>query len=827
MILYGKHQFTYGVRACATLTKKCWRGAALLCLVWAAVASPAQDRPSPAGPPFKMPLKFGGAKGGRPFAPSVPVTKTNPRPGTGAASEVVLHSFTPNARGADPYANVIRDLAGNLYGTSAFGGPSGAGVVFKVDTAGHETVMYGFTGGSDGGYPEAALIRDLEGNLYGTANGGGASGAGTVFKVSASGQETVLYSFTGGSDGAYPEGDLIRDLQGNFYSTTSGGGTSGAGVVFKLSPSGQETVLYSFTGGTDGANPYAGLLRDLAGNLYGTTAYGGASGDGVVYELDLKNNETVLYSFTGGADGANPAAGVIRDAGGNLYGTTYYGGNLSGCYGSGCGVVYQISAGGLETVLYTFSGGTDGANPYAGVIRDLAGNLYGTAEYGGDLSECYGSGCGVVYKVGKAGETLLYTFTGAADGAYPSASLVSDLAGNLYGTSDGGGPAQAGVVFKLNKASQETVVYGFPGTDGSGPWAGVILDSAGNLYGTTNGGGASGAGTVYKIDTTGKETVLYNFTGGADGGDPNAGVILDAAGNLYGTAVDGGAYGGGVVYKLAPSGQQTVLYSFMDSTNCFGCPSTDGNFPYGGVIMDSAGNLYGTTASGGTSGWGTLWKLDTSGQETILHDFTNGADGGNVYSGVVMDSAGNLYGTTYAGAKAGVVYEMAASGEFSVLYSFMDGSDGGYPWAGVVLDAAGNLYGTTWSGGNPATDYPGVVYEVNPGTMQETVLYGFQGTTDGNTARGGVVLDSAGNVYGTTEGGGTGSCYIDGCGVVFVVTPAGQETVLYTFTGGTGGDIPEAGVTLDSTGNVYGTTVSGGAAGGGVVYKLPGAVIAP
>ena len=357
----------------------------------------------------------------------------------------------------------------------------------------NETALYTFTGGFDGGYPAATLISDANGNLYGTTFAGGASDFGVVFKVSPKGKETVLYSFctqANCADGAHPRaGGLISDAKGNLYGTAYYGGASGYGVVYKVSPERNETVLYSFTGGTDGANPYAGVISDAKGRLYGTTSYGGAFGKGVVFKVSPKGEETVLYNFTGGSDGANPTAGVISDAKGNLYGTTSYGGAF------GYGVVYKVSPERNETVLYSFTGGTDGANPYAGVISDAKGNLYGTTPFGGAYDH------GVMYKVSpEHKETVLHSFTGGADGDNPYAGLIFDAEGNLYGTTF----SFEGVVFKVNPKDKETVLYSFTGgTDGGYPYAGVIFDAKGNLYGTTYYGGIDqglrGYGVVYKI----------------------------------------------------------------------------------------------------------------------------------------------------------------------------------------------------------------------------------------------------------------------------------------------------------------------------------------
>jgi len=385
----------------------------------------------------------------------------------------VLYTFTGGADGAVPYGgSLIRDGAGNLYGTtnsggndsgcSSFGVP-GCGVVFSLDGAGSETVLYTFTGGTDGGIPLAGLIRDAKGNLYGTTSSGGNGilPAGTVFKLDNTGQMTVLHSFcsvANCADGNTPYAGVIRHA-GNLYGTTQGGGPSNSGVVFKLDPTGNETVLYTFCpsgdgGCTDGMSPNA-VIADKEGNLYGTTTNGGGSSNsGVVFKLDPTGAETVLYSFAGGADGATPLAGLIRDEAGNLYGTTEFGGT------SGSGTVFKVDPAGNETVLYSFTGGTDGGYPEAGLIRDGKGNLYGTTFFGGLAHPPCSSFCGVVFKVDATGvETVLYSFTGGTDGLNPAAGLMLGKSGNLYGTTGYGGDSDptcqtgigCGVVFKLTR----------------------------------------------------------------------------------------------------------------------------------------------------------------------------------------------------------------------------------------------------------------------------------------------------------------------------------------------------------------------------------------
>ena len=368
---------------------------------------------------------------------------------------------------------------------------------------------------------------------------------------------TVLHSFTGGADGNQPMG-LVRDSAGNLYGTSLYGGvgfcslSAGCGTVFKLDAAGNHTVLHAFTGGVDGSLPWATLTRDSAGNLYGATLNGGAHncdllvGCGTVFKLDAAGNKTVLYMFPGSAVGSLPY-GLIRDANGNFYGTTPWGGG-GGCLD--CGTVFKLDSAHKETVLHGFAGGADGSLPYAGVVRDSAGNVFGTTYQGGAFKE------GTVFKVDSTGkETVLHSFGSGEDGAYPIGGLVPN-GQNLYGTTSMGGEfglGFTGTVFKLGKAGQETVVYSFSGgSDGGQPTGNMVHDAAGNLYGTTSDGGASGYGTVFKVDASGKETVLHSFAGGADGQYPAAGVILDAAGNLYGTTLSGGANNCGTVFKIAP-----------------------------------------------------------------------------------------------------------------------------------------------------------------------------------------------------------------------------------------------------------------------------------
>ena len=364
----------------------------------------------------------------------------------------MLYSFT-GARWGAAAASLICDSSGKLDGTTFSGGTGNMGVVFMLNTAGQETVLYTFTGGADGARPSGPLIRDSAGNFYGTAASGGIGNAGVVYMLDVTGHETVLYSFTGGADGLAPDLGVVRHSAGNLYGTTYAGGTGKAGVVFMLNAAGQETVLHSFAG-DDGKNPQ-GVIRDSVGNLFGTTSGGGRRKSGVVYKLDTSGKLRVLYQFTGGADGDYPDSGVVRDSLGNFYGTTAGGGTGK------VGVVYMVDTGGNETVLHSFNW-TDGAAPYSSVIRDPAGNLYGTTDTGGTGYS------GVVYKLDASGhETVLHAFADWKDGWGPLAGLIGDPEGNLYGTTYQGGPGE-GTVFKLDLRWAGDITLQLHGRDGWG-----------------------------------------------------------------------------------------------------------------------------------------------------------------------------------------------------------------------------------------------------------------------------------------------------------------------------------------------------------------------
>ncbi|MEB8535774.1 choice-of-anchor tandem repeat GloVer-containing protein, partial [Acidithiobacillus ferriphilus] len=489
----------------------------------------------------------------------------------------VLHSFgTGNVHdGKYPNGGMVMDASGNLYGTTAIGGTEHFGTVFKITPSGVESVLHSFGTVHGTVFPHGGMVMDASGNLYGTTVFGGTANKGTVFKITGSGVESVLHSFGTGNvhDGKYPNGGMVMDARGNLYGTTVFGGTNNLGTVFKITPSGVESVLHSFGTVHGTVFPHGGMVMDASGNLYGTTVFGGTNNLGTVFKITPSGVESTFYSFGGndgndGNDGDQPNGGLVMAASGNLYGTTVFGGT------NNLGTVFTITPSGAESTFYSFGGndgndGNDGDQPNGGLVMAASGNLYGTTIGGGT------DNLGTVFKITPSGvESVLYSFGGGYDGSSsPNGGLVMDVSGNLYGTADGGG--------KLGIIGYLTV------------YLSRILGTPSSLSG--------GLGTVFKITPSGVESVLHSFGTGNVWQDPNGGMVMAASGNLYGTTIGGGTDNLGTVFKITPSGVESEGRS-VGAGSVWQDPNS-------GMVMAASGNLYGTTSLGGTDHSGTVFRI--------------------------------------------------------------------------------------------------------------------------------------------------------------------------------------------------------------------------
>ncbi len=722
-------------------------------------------------------------------------------------------AFFTGANGANPQAGLIMDGSGNLYGTTGSGGANGVGSVFEVAKgSGTVTTLASFDG-ANGTEPLAKLIMDSSGNLYGTTIEGGVSGYGTVFEV-ANGSSTIttLGSFNGAT-GLYPRAGLIMDSSGNLYGTTSQGpayGTShgGYGTVFEVANGSRTiTTLALLNGPVSGEYPYAALTMDSSGTLYGTTYQGGAGGDGAVFELAKGSNTiTALASFNG-TNGEYSEAALILDSSGDLYGTTYQGG------ASGDGTVFEVANGsGAITTLASFNG-INGEYPDAALIMDSSGNLYGTTTDGGDGAPYRD---GTVFELAKGTSTIttLVSFNGS-NGDHPTDDLIMDSSGNLYGTTENGGAKEDGSVFAvlahtpaLNWSYPTNITYGR-----------ALSSTQLDAHATDSVTGLAVAGTyVYTpaagtILAAGIQTLSVTFTP-TDTTDYSPITTITTLSVLPAIPVLTWNAPAPITYGAPLSGTQLDATAANPNTGS----AVSGIFAYtpgaGTVVVRGSTILNVTFTPTDTTDSTTTAQAHVTLVVTPSYSVSdlafNGSNGADPIAGLMMDSSGNLYGTTELGGADGdgTVFEVATgSSTFTTLATF-NGNNGSDPTGGLIMDSSGNLYGTT--GGD---DNEGTVFELAKGSGTITTLVTFNGT-NGAGPTDSLIMDSSGNLYGTTAGGGVND------GTVFELAKGSHTiTTLASFNGANGAN-PWAGVLMDSSGNLYGTTEIGGANDDGTVFEV-------
>ena len=688
-----------------------------------------------------------------------------------------LASFNQPVTGAKPVTALLQGPDGNFYGTAPSGGAYDLGTIFKMTPAGALSPLISFAD-TNGSYPSSPLVLGPNGDFYGTTSSGGANESGTLFSVDTNGNFATLFTF--GGIGSYPNGGLLLGRDGNLYGTTEEGGTNDSGTVFCWSTNGTVSTVASFDYDTMGGFPTTALIQGTDGNFYGTTSqggtfgtyyYGGTFGSGTVFKLTTNGTMSEVVAFQN-TNGLSPQASLLQAADGSFYGTTTYGGvGYSGFFESGDGVIFRLGppaetppavitqpvslnvpAGGIATFSISASGasplnyswqsngitipganqsfyaqtnvqlsesgaqftclvgnafgtvlssnatltvagagslysflGPEGAWPYSRPLQGADGAFYGTTEYGG------ANGDGTVFRLTTNGSySILFSFDFYVSGANPLSSLVQGSDGSFYGTATFGGPQAVGTVFRVTTNGTLRILASFGGLNGSEPFTGIIQAFDGSFYGLTRYGGTYNAGTVFRLTTNGTLTTLASFDG-ANGSQPYGGLRQGIDGNLYGTTYYGGADSEGTVFQVTTNGILTTLVSFQ---------STNGAYPEAGLVQGPGGLFYGSTSQGGTYGDGTLFSITTNGTLTTLFSFS-GLSGNAPSAPLLLASDGNFYGTTTEGGtySNGTVFCLLTNGFVTNLLQFQGSTNGASPGADLVEGNDGYLYGTTTSGG--------------------------------------------------------------------------------------------------------------------------------
>jgi uncharacterized repeat protein (TIGR03803 family) len=725
----------------------------------------------------------------------------------------------------NPAGRLLEVKPGVFLGVATNGGAFSQGAVYVLFRTGGNVwstrTIHSFSG-TDGRNPKAGLVRGRDGNFYGTTSTGGAHYMGTVFRMTPLGAVTTLHSFAG-LDGEEPWAPLVLANDGTLWGTTYRGGTapgSGTGTIFKITENGSLTRMHIFGPSyVDGVFPTAGLFQASDGAFYGMTPSGGDSGvgdhEGVVFRITPAGDYTVLHRFDLHEPfGGKPLGEIVEGADGNFYGTTNGGGGLDGQ-----GVVFKMTPDGAMTNLHTF-GWFEGWRPQTGLVQASDGALYGTTSGFGQEAP---NNSGSIFRIDSSGNYATVAMLGAPFGTAPS-ELIQASDGLLFGTTTTGEipplpelyVAGFGAAFSLPTTGPATRLVTFSSDRPHTLTSRLIEVAPGELYGTSCGGGLYNHGTVFKLSAAGLQT-LHSFEGaeGFDGKCPVAGLTLGPDGKtLYGTTFWGGRPGDsaseGTVFKTTLDGELTVLHHFRYDDYDEG---ELGKRPAGELAVGADGNLYGTASGywGGSNG--TIFRISASdGTVTFVHRFFFPSDGALPFFGLIAATDGNLYGTTLdnreQGVEGGGIFRASPSGGLTIIHAF-DSHFVGEPAISIMQASDGNLYGAHSSGPLGA----GAIFKSSlAGAV--TMLHSFN-VADGFNPTG-RLFESTDGFYGTTFGSEDGR---GGFGTVFTMNPAGTVTTLHRFSKSDGAN-PYAGVIRISDGSLFGTTLRGGPGGGGVIYRV-------
>lgn len=581
----------------------------------------------------------------------------------------VIKNFAFTADGSNPHGSLVLAKDGNFYGITYGGGSNGVGTIFKLTSAGVYSVIHNMTSATDGGTSYAGLTQGSDGNLYGTAYSGGKNNYGTIFKVTTGGTLTVLRHLSSATDGANPHSTLIQAKDGSFYGTCYGGGQFGNGTIFKVTASGNYSVVKNFNAGVDGGYPYSGLMQNSDGNFYGITRSGGSKSGGTIYKLTTGNVYTVIHPIDYANEGTTSSSVLVKGNDGSLYAMTSLGGIFN------YGTIFKATTTGAFTKIADFNGATLGNAPYSSFIKGNDSAYYCTTTNGGAYNY------GTIVKICGGRATVLHSFNKSTDGGMPQGNLLLASNGNFYGMTSNGGANGLGTIFKITSGGAYTVLHNFSGaSDGSSPHGGLIQAKDGLLYGMTTAGGANNSGTIFKINLTGTFTLIKSFVFATDGGAPTGNLVQASDNNFYGMTSNSGH-----IFKLTTAGVYTNIHTFNSSV--------DGYNAFGSLIQAADGNLYGTCSDGGQKSAGTIFQITLSGTFKVLRVLDATVDGRMPKGSLVQGADKLLYGITSIGGtyNAGTIFKISTTGTYTVLHHMNMATDGGNAFGSLIFAPVNNL----------------------------------------------------------------------------------------------------------------------------------------
>ncbi len=680
-----------------------------------------------------------------------------------------------------------------IWGASQQGGSDAIGSIFQIYDDGSDLEQKAeFINSREGNEPKSKIVIGSDGDFYGITASGGANGAGTIFKYGDPGFE-VLYDLIPATDGSNSNGDMVEVSDGVFIGTTASAAEFNGGSLFRFSLEDGFSILHSFQPATDGGNP-VGAIAFNNNTIYGACSSGGSAGFGTCFSYNLTGLFTVQHNFLGGVMGSYPQGGLILGSDELLYGTSQFGGAHSQ------GSIFKVNpAGGAFEIIYDINSATaDGRYPFGRLVESSDGVFMGTCSEGGT------NGTGTVFKITSGGVfTRLRSLQPTNDGGFPKSGLVKGNDEILYGVTEFGGQNGFGTIYSITEAGAFVKILDMEfSANGSHPRGTLAFDGNNSLVGTGSDGGANNFGTLFTLSTPDLSlTKLHDFSLPIEGSTPVS--IYRNGVEFYGITQLGGLFNTGTFFKIGLDGTKEVLHDFN--------PEVGGQNPNGDLFLGDDGYYYGTSRFGGQFNSGTVFKISTEGEITVLHDF-DGTLGQFPYGGVVKHSNGLIYGTTITGGEFtdGIVFSVSEAGDFNVLTSFFGFFEGGSPEGSLTIGADSNIYGTTTQGGSSGV---GSLFQINPEESSVTALHFFSDGMEGGTPKGKLLLHSDGNLYGTTTTG------VNGGGSIFRYNLTTGIELLHGFMPGSDGFECIGGLAEDEVGTVYGFCSSGGLLNSGTVFS--------